>query len=459
LRRAEKEGLLIIAVLLLVLTFILTWPLAILLKAPPGEWSFAALNLGLFAGLFVLLAGTVVTRLLLEARRFFNPHHALAAARKCHGATEVLWTLGPVSVHAFGADEVMPLVQECLETTYTRMEAIAAGPIDRERPLRILAFGRRDTYRALARRALLETGNLDGMFVPWPTRTILLTTDYPAYRLAEPDRVLGTLVGYFVLDACKGPSLPLWIQTGVAHLIGCGRDEADSDRLHRRLLASVARGTFLGVDELFATSRRTLLGLFKRWDDHACFAKYTALASQAWSVVEFLAGDDAPEDRRLAFRSFLRDLGPQNPQELVFQRHFGYGFAVLLDRWRAWMLERPITLPEPAPAELQNALRERLIPLIQDRRASTIERTQAIRDLGRAGYVDGADTLIDLLDTQDAVPRTEIVWALEAISGRPYGDDAARWRSWWAGLAPESLGYADRIPPKPSQGGVSLGDR
>jgi hypothetical protein len=59
-------------------------------------------------------------------------------------------------------------------------------------------------------------------------------------------------------------------------------------------------------------------------------------------------------------------------------------------------------------------------------------RIHAIRDMGSAGYVLGADALIDLLRAPDVVPKQEILWALEAISGLTLGDDPDRWSSWWS---------------------------
>ena len=47
----------------------------------------------------------------------------------------------------------------------------SAGVLDR--PLRVLAFGARESLNAFSRRALLYSGNLDGMYLPWSTRTIV----------------------------------------------------------------------------------------------------------------------------------------------------------------------------------------------------------------------------------------------------------------------------------------------
>jgi hypothetical protein len=59
--------------------------------------------------------------------------------------------------------------------------------------------------------------------------------------------------------------------------------------------------------------------------------------------------------------------------------------------------------------------------------------------MGRAGYVDGANALIDMLRDGDLVPKEEIVWALEAISGLALGDDIQQCAAWWQSLPAQSM--------------------
>jgi hypothetical protein len=51
--------------------------------------------------------------------------------------------------------------------------------------------------------------------------------------------------------------------------------------------------------------------------------------------------------------------------------------------------------------------------------------------MGIEGYILGADALLGLLKSDDAIPTEEVVWALEAISGMTYGEDPERWARWW----------------------------
>jgi hypothetical protein len=181
--------------------------------------------------------------------------------------------------------------------------------------------------------------------------------------------------------------------------------------------------------------------------DFPSFAKYTQFLLQAWSVVEYLTGREAPTERREHFRSFLRALKPGADQEAVFTNHFGHGFEALLEKWRAWVLHRGVGMHQPPPDHVGQALLERLIPIVKDRSADPGERIEAIRDMGRAGHVLGGDALIEILAGDDHVPAEEAIWALEAISGLALDDDARRWsEEWLAGLPQDVTTLAKSVP-------------
>ena len=94
------------------------------------------------------------------------------------------------------------------------------------------------------------------------------------------------------------------------------------------------------------------------------------------------------------------------------------------------MLDQGIGSHEPPPPHIRDSLVNRVLPLIRDRQCRRGDRVLAIRHLGTAGYALGADTLISLLRNGDDIPKEEVVWALEMISGEARGDDADRWTSW-----------------------------
>jgi len=438
-RRAVRGALLAQLSLFLMLGFVVLWPLSSLLEVRHGWFAYPALAVGLFVLLFMVYFCWMVLRTLIGSRRMSNLAHALRAARTCAGEPGRSTSLGSISVYVFGRNDPTPMLAVQVETCRRRFEELVGGPVDGARPLRIFAFGKRMALEGFCRGCLLNPGNLDGMFVPWSARTILITSEFPAYRLGDPERVARVLLSYFYLDTFKKDPSPLWVQTGVASLIACGGDEEELARLNRKLLPTLARGTELGAADLFHAKPQTIVRLLRDWQDFGTFARYQQLIAQSWSVTEYLCGREATNDQRQRFRGFLTELKPNTPQEEVFERHFGHGFDVLLERWRAWVLDRGVGTHVPPPEHLRHALLGRVIPIVTDREADPIDRIQAIRDLGRTGYVLGADALIDVLANDSQIPPEEVVWSLEAISGGALGRDSKRWSEEWLASLPEEV--------------------
>jgi hypothetical protein len=107
----------------------------------------------------------------------------------------------------------------------------------------------------------------------------------------------------------------------------------------------------------------------------------------------------------------------------LFERHLGVGLSEFLDQWRSWASSQEPGPHEPPPESLRDVLRNRILPLVRDDLEPLPERIAAVRDMGRAGFVSGADALIDLVAAGNPSLRREAVWALEAISGEPLGDN------------------------------------
>jgi len=211
-------------------------------------------------------------------------------------------------------------------------------------------------------------------------------------------------------------------------------------RLNRKMLAALSRGTSLGSADLFHPNRRSIVTLVRDWQDFNNFSRYTQLTDQSCSVVEFLCSEQKRLERFLAF---LKERTLKDPMEEVFERHFGYGFETVLERWRSWVLGRGIGSHGPPPSDICDALLDRVIPIVQDHGADQLERIQATRDIGRAGYVLGADALIEVLGKQDQIPAEEVVWSLESISGLALGNDLDRWIGWLNHLPAETARVAD----------------
>jgi hypothetical protein len=434
-RRVEMTGLVLITVLFVTLPFVLLWPFAGLLRVGLGEFAYPAIAIGLFAVLFAVYCGVMVLRHLFGVWRMSNPRHALEVARSCAGEAGREAKFGKLSVHMFGPTDPAVMLKTQVETSRLRFEALVGEPLYTQRPLRVFAFGKRSAFETFFRRVYLSGSNLDGTYIAWSTPTIALTTDYPTYRLADPERVARILAGYFHLECFKKCPTPFWLQVGIANRLACGSDEEEHGRLNRRLLASVSKGTALGTADLMNVRPEALVRVLRDWQEPANFVRYMQFSGQARSVVEYLAGEGAPGDRRERFRGFLADLGPKTPHQDVYRHHFDHGYDSLLEQWRAWVCAQGAVCYGSPPPHVGFALLDAVIPVVRDRNAPVIERIQAIREMGRAGYVLGADTLLELLGSRNPIPREEIVWTLESISGLALGDDRSKWAQWWHSLS------------------------
>jgi hypothetical protein len=210
------------------------------------------------------------------------------------------------------------------------------------------------------------------------------------------------------------------------------------------MIASISGGTAWSED-LFSMSSSKLSKLLRSKDSRSA-QRAEQFGDQSWSIVEYLGGDQAPEERKLAFRAFLKGKRSKSRQEESFFKHFGFGFGSLLDAWRAWVHDQGTGAAEPPPAQVRDRLVHRVLPVIRDRHTPRRDRIQAIRDWRKAGLLMGADVLIDLLREPGDVPKEEIVCALGAVSGMAWGDDPNQWEAWWRELPAD---WSD-----PSQGGV-----
>ncbi len=248
-------------------------------------------------------------------------------------------------------------------------------------------------------------------------------------------------MSYFLLDAYKNCPMPIWLQSGVANTLACGGSVAELSRLNRKMLASISRGTNLEAVELFDVRQAAMIKLVNGWQDHAKFTRYMQLTRQAHSVVEYLCGHGSPVDRRARFRSFVQEVRAGKLEEATFEKCFGFGYVELMAQWRRWVMDQGPGIGTPPPAQIRDALIERLIPTILDEGAPLMNRIEAIRDMGRAGYCLGADALIDLLSTGDERLRESATWALEMISGLALGSDESQWREWY-GIA---LNHEDSV--------------
>ena len=403
-RRHATQGFILIIVLLLILSFALVYSFAGFMHARPGGLTYPIITVGLFVILFVMCAGALVLHCLVRMRRMSNPAYALRVARAYAGEVGEEATFGPVSVAVFGADDPIPMLKDQWEICRQRFESLIGERLEVDRPLRVFVFGKRNSFDAFFRWAFLYVSNLDGIYVPG---SMAITTEFPAHRLADLERVTRVLLTYYNLDCHRKRPAPLWVQTGIANVVASGGDEMEAARLNRKMHAALARGDSLGTADLFHISPRSIVKLLRDWRDFDNFKRNSQLVAQSYSVVEFLCSEAG---RRERFRAFLRESTQKAPPEELFRRHFDIGYETLLEQWRLWVLARGIGSYGTVPQDIRDVLTSRVIPIVKDEGANTLERILAIREMGRTGYVLGADALINLLGKDDQIPSEEVVW-------------------------------------------------
>jgi hypothetical protein len=364
---------------------------------------------------------------------------ALAFARKCARQEGTIERTGLATIWWCGSTDPTSMVLEQMETSRRRFERLIAGPLEALPPVRILVFDERRAFLAYHRNLIAPMAQLDGAYTPRPARSITLTTEDIRSRLHDLETTIRALFGWYFLEAHKGSLPATWLQVGISSALAHDPDSDSRRHLNRRMRVALSRGTALGAGELFPLSLRELVRRVRHLADHDTFARLTQLRGQCWSLVEYLAGAEAPADRVGRFRSFLSDLQARGSQEEVFEHHFGHGFGGLLERWQAWVQQQGLGSDPLPPPVIRAALLERLIPLIRDRGEKAQDRVLAIREMGSAGYPLGADALIELLREGDDRFTADAAWALESISGLNFGNDPNRWGAWWGGLDPRSV--------------------
>lgn len=452
-KREQKRNIGILLIFLAVFTIILSFILSNFVGDYLGRVGWIVLPLislmvlalsflGIFALFFIPLFAVALSRTLLMR----HEGYALAHARKVAGNEGEVVRTGPFTVWYFGLSDPVPMLMEHAEIARCRFESLLGEKVVSQLPIRIFVFERRDALVAYHRQAATNLWNVDGIYVPGPRRTMTFTTEVVPDRLGDPERTARSLWAFYLLEAYRGFLPRPWLQLGIVDALT--GDVNDRALLNGKMVASLTRGTAFGPD-LFGLEAKAVHKLVRGDSDHGNFARLTRFRYQAWSLVEFLAGAGAPEERREKFRAFLTEIRPNEPDEVVFERHFGHGFDRLLESWKVWVLDRGIGVYESPPPQVQDALLGRIIPIVQDHRAKIMDRIQAVRAIGLAGHVLGATALIDLLREPGEIPKEEIVWSLEAISGLVLGDDPERWSAWFSELPREAIGQNVDLLPSP----------
>ena len=325
---------------------------------------------------------------------------------------------------------------------HARFETLLGETSIAEPPLRIVCFHDRDALSKFFRASLpgMDLSAQLGVYFKQPIGLLTLCSGEVSGRLDDLRSRAGSLYDSVLIEQVYGTLPASWVDCGISKSLAAVGKRNELVRLNRRMVAALSGGT-AWAEDLFSLSANKLSKLLLASNDSGSTLKAEQFRDQAWSIVEYLCGQQAPEPRRSAFGAFVKDKRSRSQQKESFFQQFGFGFGSLLDVWRQWVLDQGIGVPEPPPPHVRDGLVNRVLPVIRDRHAARLNRIEAIRDWRKAGFVLGADALIDLLRDPGDVPREEIVRALRMASGMAWGDDPDRWQAWWDGL-PSALAVA-----------------
>lgn len=407
---------------------------------PLSDWKswlvFFPLLLFFWLALIVL---AVVLQVLLRQVLLRSETYEFRQAAKCAGGPGNVIRDGQITFWFSWPTEHTALFRQQLELSRVRFSELWGVPVAVDRPLRVFCFKSKLELDEYFRRRLLTLHHVDGLFVPGKPRRLIAHISRELTRPFDQERTLRVLFAYYFLEIAKGFLPSPWLNFGVGNTVACGGNRDELARLNRKILAAIAVGTVLDAPALFGLKPRKLLAKLKRGDRLPDFALYQRHHAQSCSVVEYLSGADAPPQRRRSFVAFLKDLKPRDSYEQVFERHFGHSFAQLLRDWRQWVEGQGLGTHQPPPPKIRKALLDWVVPFVADPDADWSERILAIRDMGMAGYLAGAETLIGLLKSSNAELRQEAQWALENISGISCGQGMERWQDWWQSLPDEPV--------------------
>jgi hypothetical protein len=398
-------------------------------------WAVAAVAAAVLVGLPAAFVAFVAFSVLRLNRRLRSQAYEFSLARGVARTEGAVVGFAEVTAWVAEPDHHPPLLREALEAARPRFAALlpAFGDVPAV-PLRVVCFGAKRELEAYGRKVGLPLGAIDGAYLHNRPRRIVTHAEVVPTRPVEPAELQRQLFAQFFLQRAKGFLMPAWLGIAVCHVVGNGGDRALLGRLHRKVRALLGRAGHEGEGWLFHTRGLRLAGLLRGWHDFATYRRLLRFFTFSRSLGAFLGGDLAPADHLARFRAFVTELGRRDDPERVFGRHFGHGFARLLDDWRQAVAALGVGDHEPPPAHVREALLRRVVPLVDDPEADPCERTRAVREMGEAGYVLGANALIRVLEDEGPPLRREAAAALELISGVTAGEDVRRWRQWWHGL-------------------------
>ena len=402
-----------------------------------GNWS--ALPAILLAAILPLFFVWKLAQLLIRSRRIsgiLGEDAALATARCCAGVDGTVTKLGTSTVWYSGPDDPVPLLCEEIAESHRRVLALLGETDIPDPTLTILCFAERDALLKFYKQ-IIPNADLSehmGLFLQQPWSVMMFCTDKVAGRMDTPRSLARSLCSAVLLERVIGALPAPWLQSGITQALAVNWREGALVSLNRRVLSALG-GELEWSEDLFTTSVSKMSKVLLRKSAGPGARRSEQFGDQAWSIVEFLAGEHAPAARKTAFRAFLKDKQFRSRHGQAFFQHFGFGFGSLLEDWREWVKDQGIGAEITPPPDIREAVENRVLPVIRDQSAPRADRMQAIRNWRQSGTRLGAQTLIDLLRNPGDIPKEEIIWSLRRVSAMTWDDDPDRWQSWWNSLS------------------------
>ena len=307
---------------------------------------------------------------LINSRRLLGilgEEAALAKARACSGEDGTIVRVGPITIWYSGTDDPVPILQDEISASHRRLEDLLGETAIADPPLTILCFHDQPALLKLYKSLF---SNLDltahlGVYLQRPWNIMALCTGAVAGRLDDARSSLGSLYCLVLLEQAFGQLSSPWLQAGLTASLSASHDRGDLCGLNRRMIAAISQ-KLEWSDSLFtASANQVAKGLLQKSDPRNV-RKSELFSEQAWSIVEYLAGEQATETQKSAFRAFVKEKQATAGQEQECFQHFGFGFGSLVEAWRQWVMSQGNGYGEPPSIRVRDALLNRVLPVIQN---------------------------------------------------------------------------------------------
>jgi tetratricopeptide (TPR) repeat protein len=284
-------------------------------------------------------------------------------------------------------------------------QRLAGAPVARRKPARIFLFDSRRSFQPFALEG--SPPNRVGYYQRGRERDLIVMRAVPA---GETYRVVYHEYVHLKMHALN-PSLPLWLDEGVAEFYSTARFEGSKVLVGAPVpqhVENLRRHNLMSLPELFATTRHS-----ERYDSDEASLFY----SQCWALVHMLQVQDAYRARTPAF---LRLLAAGTAEIEALEQVFGKDAASVLRDLASYVRQDGFEVLHLAgvPPPTDEQISERPVPEVE----ATLALAELSSDIGKP---DQASALLDGMDQRSPGDhRTLAARAWQALAARQ--EDAAQ---------------------------------